>query len=236
MKRNNKRKDNFTLIELLIVIAIIAILAAVLLPALSNARAVAQKIKCTSNFKQIGIAIAMYADGNKDLLPPINPGNYSGSTTKDPFTTATYTGALTYWSRYAGATYWSNYAVGLGLLIVNNYLPQPILDNAGAPHTPLVMRCQVYESMYPSVNTSGVETPYFYIGGLRYTPQFCQSPEGKIRRRVKITDDPRCLIMYEAQRIHLGKINGLYIDGHVEAKKPDTTYWITGYTAASMEK
>ncbi len=236
MKRNNRLKEGFTLIELLIVIAIIAILAAMLLPTLSNARSTAQKIKCTSNFKQIGTAIAMYADGNKDLLPPINPGNYSGSTTRDPFTTSSFTGALTYWSRFAGATYWSTYTVGLGLLIVNNLLPQPTLDNAGAPHTPAMMRCQVYESIYPSINTSGVETPYHYIGGLRYTPQFCQSPEGKIRRRVKITDDPRCVIMYEGDRIHRGQINGLYIDGHVEAKKPDTTYWTTGYRAASMEK
>ncbi|MBR7143685.1 MAG: prepilin-type N-terminal cleavage/methylation domain-containing protein, partial [Lentisphaeria bacterium] len=50
----------FTLIELLVVIAIIAILAAMLLPALSAARAQARTSSCLSNLKQISLAIGMY--------------------------------------------------------------------------------------------------------------------------------------------------------------------------------
>ena len=65
-----KRHSLFTLIELLVVIAIIAILAAMLLPALSKARATAQTAKCTGNVKQLISSILNYSVDNNDSIVP----------------------------------------------------------------------------------------------------------------------------------------------------------------------
>jgi prepilin-type N-terminal cleavage/methylation domain-containing protein len=59
----------FTLIELLVVIAIIAILAALLLPALAAAKSKAQRLQCSSNMKQMGVAFPNYEIDHNEMFP-----------------------------------------------------------------------------------------------------------------------------------------------------------------------
>jgi prepilin-type N-terminal cleavage/methylation domain-containing protein len=59
----------FTLVELLVVIAVIAALMAIMLPAISNARETAKRAVCASQLRQNGIALTQYAESNKEWYP-----------------------------------------------------------------------------------------------------------------------------------------------------------------------
>lgn len=75
-----KRTKGFTLIELLVVISIIALLVSILMPSLGAAREQAKLVTCSSNLRQLGLAIFMYADEYNNKVPPV-PHFWNGNPT-----------------------------------------------------------------------------------------------------------------------------------------------------------
>ena len=83
MQKLTGRSRAFTLVELLVVIGIIALLIAILLPALRKARLAAEEAQCMSNLRQFGVGFQVYADSNKGALATDGPdGSASGGATK----------------------------------------------------------------------------------------------------------------------------------------------------------
>ncbi|HTU27654.1 MAG TPA: DUF1559 domain-containing protein [Pirellulales bacterium] len=133
MNHRRIRLHGFSLIELLVAIAIIGLLIALLMPALQSAREAARRMTCAGNMKQFNLAIANYAGAHAGHLPPVNfsvvvnpkTGNtaqgsvhyvtlpfYDNQTVYDTFTQDIpspgpgYLGPTPAGSGYLGAMYW----------------------------------------------------------------------------------------------------------------------------------
>src|SRR5206468_1579110 len=78
MQRAGRAKA-FTVLELLVVVAIIGILAALLLPALSQGKARARRMQCANDLHQVGLAFHMFAHDHNDAFPMALPARLGGS-------------------------------------------------------------------------------------------------------------------------------------------------------------
>src|SRR5687768_1903623 len=80
ISKASQRRGGFTLVELLVVIGIIAVLVAILLPTLQGARRQAAVVQCSSNMRQVSMALLMYINANKGKFPPtqvkVHPNMY----------------------------------------------------------------------------------------------------------------------------------------------------------------
>ena len=143
--------DGFTLIELLVVIAIIAILAAMLLPALSAAKARAQAALCMNNTRQLLIGWQMYADDNQGIL----------AQNDFPFTTAYRgAGALTqsHMANWVVGTMASSLDANNGSQAARNELTDPNSQLSLYVRNPKVFRCPADNYVNPLTRSLNVRS------------------------------------------------------------------------------
>ena len=69
-RNNNKKRSGFTLVELLVVIAVIALLLSILLPTIKLASSIARQTVCISNLRQLGIMSFTYAEDYDQMVLP----------------------------------------------------------------------------------------------------------------------------------------------------------------------
>jgi prepilin-type N-terminal cleavage/methylation domain-containing protein len=100
MTNANRKAHAFTLVELLVVIGIIALLIAMLLPALNRARASAKQIKCAAQLHQLSIALLNYANNSRGSFPSWSGWHVPGGKTPDDETPPT-TGWMENIARYS---------------------------------------------------------------------------------------------------------------------------------------
>jgi prepilin-type N-terminal cleavage/methylation domain-containing protein/prepilin-type processing-associated H-X9-DG protein len=219
-KENFMKKSAFTLIELLIVIAIIAILAAILFPVFARARENARRSSCQSNLKQIGLGIMQYSQDYDEKMVSSRNDGYQGvykqcwysmiepyvksaqvfrcpsSTVK---TNATYTGG----SNQPPALPFS-YIANAGIDGNKNYGTDG--TNGDRP---------MLDAQFDTISLSSFQTPSttLLISELNSDPG-----QEKFYNAAALVNGTASRFMN-----HLGRTNFLFVDGHVKALKPAAT-------------
>jgi prepilin-type N-terminal cleavage/methylation domain-containing protein/prepilin-type processing-associated H-X9-DG protein len=221
LANGNTVKGAFTLIELLIVIAIIAILAAILFPVFGRARENARRSSCQSNLKQIGLGMLQYSQDYDEQIVPALVDNYPGiGQASWAYVVQPYVKSVQLFRCPSNTTGATDFMQG-----TNNTIPVSYACNAGNdggpnhggssdgtngarpfPHVPHNGRI-VAEVDSPSTTLAVGESQFQNTARLD-NAQWDIYENGSSRN--KLTN-------------HLGMSNWLFLDGHVKSLKPMST-------------
>jgi prepilin-type N-terminal cleavage/methylation domain-containing protein len=134
-KQKNNFQRAFTLIELLVVISIIAILMAIMMPALAKAREISKRTVCLSNIKQLALACATYADNGGFM-----PYNYVTGAKSGMGATRGFHNYIIKYGATGGNTEWINY----GLLFEQGYIKTPKVFYCPSQKGDVRYQCDTY--------------------------------------------------------------------------------------------
>jgi prepilin-type N-terminal cleavage/methylation domain-containing protein/prepilin-type processing-associated H-X9-DG protein len=187
-----KPKRAFTLVELLVVIAVIGILASLLLPALGRAKARARSIQCLNHLKQLGVATLIYADENQDKVQLHFPG--------EPAKT------------WGSALSTNQHLTASNLFVCPSYSPKEFKD---------WRRIYGIRLDPPAKYTSGAFDEILHLDKIRGPSGYLHLADTTSRGRGGFKAEQyfyfRVMSEKEVHARHQGRANGLFLDGHVES-------------------
>ncbi len=243
IRTNWRRKTGFSLVELLVVVAVIGILAALLLPVLSRAKDSGRSTACRNHLRQMGIALQLYAQDDKALYPHYlgSAGSAYGDTTGQR-------------SRAAGLVYWSSNLRPYGMLAWTNrafHCPGYTGEIAAPKWKDAADRAGSYAYNTYGVRTGNTTRGAFGLGPIQYwqmaprlyVPAVSQSKIASPSEFLAMGDALMkvgtsgasdvwgCINAFGGELVtapfvarHGRKDNQAYVDGHVSSRAPGEIY------------